>query len=68
MTPPALQVSGLRKTYSKNGRELPILEIDGFSAREGEFVTVIGPSGCGKSTFLHMLGGFISAEGGSIQV
>jgi len=68
MNPPALQVSGLRKTYSKNGRELPILEIDGFSAREGEFVTVIGPSGCGKSTFLHMLGGFISAESGSIQV
>ncbi|HEY6821750.1 MAG TPA: ABC transporter ATP-binding protein [Burkholderiales bacterium] len=68
MNPPALQVTGLRKTYSKNGRELPILEIDGFSAREGEFVTVIGPSGCGKSTFLHMLGGFIPAESGSIQV
>jgi NitT/TauT family transport system ATP-binding protein len=68
MNPPALQVSGLRKTYSKNGRELPILEIDGFSAREGEFVTVIGPSGCGKSTFLHMLGGFIPAESGSIRV
>jgi NitT/TauT family transport system ATP-binding protein len=68
MNPPALQVSGLRKTYSKNGRELPILEIDGFSAHEGEFVTVIGPSGCGKSTFLHMLGGFIPAESGSIEV
>jgi len=68
MNPPALQVSGLRKTYSKNGRELPILEIDGFSAREGEFVTVIGPSGCGKSTFLHIMGGFIAADGGAIRV
>ncbi|HEX2567165.1 MAG TPA: ABC transporter ATP-binding protein [Burkholderiales bacterium] len=68
MDAPALQVSGLRKTYSKNGRDLPILEIDGFSAREGEFVTIIGPSGCGKSTFLHMLGGFIPGESGSIRV
>ncbi len=68
MDAPALQASGLRKNYTKNGREFPILEIDGFAAREGEFITVIGPSGCGKSTFLHILGGFIPAEEGRIEV
>jgi len=36
--------------------------------RDGEFVTVIGPSGCGKSTLLHIMGGFIKADAGAIQV
>jgi len=64
----ALDVSGLRKTYHKNGQALAILDIERFAAREGEFITVIGPSGCGKSTFLHIMGGFIGADGGAIRV
>jgi len=64
----ALEVSGLRKTYHKNGQALAILDIARFAAREGEFITVIGPSGCGKSTFLHIMGGFIGADGGAIRV
>ena len=59
----ALQASGIRKSYAKNGRPLEILDVESFAAREGEFITVIGPSGCGKSTFLHIMGGFIPAEG-----
>jgi NitT/TauT family transport system ATP-binding protein len=64
----ALEASGVRKVYTKNGQSLDILDVERFSVREGEFVTVIGPSGCGKSTFLHIVGGFIKAEGGSIRV
>jgi NitT/TauT family transport system ATP-binding protein len=64
----ALEVSGLRKVYARNGQSLQVVDIAGFSAREGEFITVIGPSGCGKSTFLHIMGGFIPAEDGSIRV
>jgi NitT/TauT family transport system ATP-binding protein len=64
----ALEASGVRKVYTKNGQSLDILDVERFSVREGEFVTVIGPSGCGKSTFLHIIGGFIKAEGGSIRV
>jgi NitT/TauT family transport system ATP-binding protein len=59
----ALEASGVRKIYSKDGREMPVLDIERFTAREGEFITLIGPSGCGKSTFLHIMGGFIPAEG-----
>src|SRR5688500_3547179 len=47
---------------------MPVLDVGSFIAREGEFITVIGPSGCGKSTFLHIMGGFIPAESGRIQV
>src|ERR671929_1793114 len=64
----ALEVSGLRKSYSKNGQRLDILDVERFAAREGEFITIIGPSGCGKSTFLHMMGGFIGADAGAIRV
>ncbi|MGH7266341.1 MAG: ABC transporter ATP-binding protein [Candidatus Rokuibacteriota bacterium] len=64
----ALEATGLRKTYAKDGRPVPVLDLAQFAAREGEFITVVGPSGCGKSTFLHIVGGFIKAEAGSIRV
>jgi NitT/TauT family transport system ATP-binding protein len=64
----ALQASGIRKSYAKNGQALEILDVATFAAREGEFITIIGPSGCGKSTFLHIMGGFIPAEAGRIEV
>jgi NitT/TauT family transport system ATP-binding protein len=64
----ALDVAGLRKTFAKDGTAFDILDIERFSAREGEFITIIGPSGCGKSTFLHMMGGFIGADAGTIRV
>jgi NitT/TauT family transport system ATP-binding protein len=68
MTSIALQASGIRKRYTKDGRVLEVLDIESFTVREGEFITVIGPSGCGKSTFLHIMGGFIPADGGTISV
>ncbi len=64
----ALEASGVRKAYTKNGVSLQVLDVGQFTAREGEFITVIGPSGCGKSTFLHIMGGFIPADGGAIRV
>ena len=41
----ALEASGVRKVYRKDGREMPVLDIGSFVAREGEFITIIGPSG-----------------------
>src|SRR5712692_1128894 len=63
----ALEASGVKTVYLKNGRPLEVLDVERFAVREGEFITVIGPSGCGKSTFLHIIGGFIRAQG-SIRV
>jgi len=64
----ALEVTGLRKTFGKDGKSFDILDIESFTAREGEFITIIGPSGCGKSTFLHIMGGFIGSDAGTIRV
>ena len=64
----ALEVADLRKSYTRDGSTLAILDVPRFAVREGEFVTIIGPSGCGKSTFLHIMGGFIPSDSGSIRV
>jgi NitT/TauT family transport system ATP-binding protein len=64
----ALEAEGVRKLYTKNGQSLAVVDVARFAAREGEFITVIGPSGCGKSTFLHIMGGFIPPDSGSIRV
>src|SRR6478609_5803780 len=68
MTATALEALEVRKTYTKNASTLDILNVERFSVQEGEFITLIGPSGCGKSTFLHIMGGFIPAEAGTIKV
>jgi NitT/TauT family transport system ATP-binding protein len=68
MATPALEVVGLRKTYARDARVLPVLELERLSVADGEFVTVVGPSGCGKTTLLHILGGFVRADAGEIRV
>jgi NitT/TauT family transport system ATP-binding protein len=64
----ALEAAGVRKVYRRDGRDVPVLDVERFAVRDGEFVTVIGPSGCGKSTLLHIMGGFIKADAGAIRV
>ena len=34
----------------------------------GELISLLGPSGCGKTTSLRMLAGFITPDGGDIQL
>ena len=68
MSAPALDVAGLQKAYTRDGRTLQVLDLARLSVGDGEFVTVVGPSGCGKSTLLHVLGGFIPYDAGQIRV
>ncbi|MFQ6090668.1 MAG: ABC transporter ATP-binding protein [Candidatus Bipolaricaulia bacterium] len=37
-----------------------------FTAREGEFLTLVGPSGCGKTTILRLVAGFEQPDSGEI--
>ncbi len=39
-----------------------------FTARQGEFVTLLGPSGCGKTTTLRMIAGLERNSGGRISI
>ena len=51
-----------------------VMEFDGERILDGinlyingqEFLTLLGPSGCGKTTTLRIIGGFLTATGGSV--
>jgi NitT/TauT family transport system ATP-binding protein len=64
----AVEAVGIRKSYTRDGRTLPVLALDRLEVREGELITVVGPSGCGKSTFLHIVGGFVQPDAGVVRV
>jgi NitT/TauT family transport system ATP-binding protein len=66
--PLALEASGVRKDYTKDGRTLAVLDVERFSVRDGEFVTVIGPSGCGKTTLLRIIAGLIPYDQGEVTI
>ena len=63
-----IAIAHLNKIYRSRTGEVPALVDINLDIADGEFVTVIGPSGCGKSTLLYILGGFITADGGSVCV
>lgn len=56
MSDPILRVSGLKKTFKKNGVHIHVLKGIDLDIYEGDRITIMGPSGAGKSTFLHVLG------------
>lgn len=63
-----IRVEHLNKSYKT--RDGGVLALDDISldVADGEFVSIVGPSGCGKSTLLYILGGFIGADNGALQV
>ena len=61
-------VKNLNKRYRARDGDVPALADVDIEVREGEFVAIVGPSGCGKSTLLYILGGFLGADGGTIEV
>jgi ABC-type nitrate/sulfonate/bicarbonate transport system ATPase subunit len=63
-----LAARGLRKVYAGRSGDVVALERVDVTAEAGEFVSIVGPSGCGKSTLLHILGGFVAATGGEVEV
>jgi NitT/TauT family transport system ATP-binding protein len=61
-------VRNLNKSYRVREGDLPALSSVDMEVAQGEFISIVGPSGCGKSTLLYILGGFIRADSGVIEV
>jgi len=39
-----------------------------FSAKEGEFLSIVGPSGCGKSTLIKIIAGLLPLTKGEVRI
>jgi NitT/TauT family transport system ATP-binding protein len=64
-----IDVSGLHKIYNtRGGGQTHALSDINFTAKKGEFISIVGPSGCGKTTLLNILAGLISKTEGSASI
>ena len=60
----SLGVMGITKVF---GTAVGVRDVS-FTAREGEFVSLLGPSGCGKTTTLRMIAGLLIPDAGRIEI
>ena len=63
-----LPIIELRDVDKRYGDGPLILDKITFSAKRGDFITLIGPSGCGKSTILKLISGLNPISSGRIVV
>jgi ABC-type nitrate/sulfonate/bicarbonate transport system ATPase subunit len=61
-----VRIRELDKSFSVDGKSVPILKNINLDIEEGEFVTIVGHSGCGKSTLLKIISGLVDYEIGSV--
>jgi len=63
-----IKVKDLYKIYKLGSTQINALNGVDFSAKKGEFVSVMGASGSGKSTLLHLIGLLDTPTKGSVIV
>ena len=64
MSPPAIEIVGLRKSY---GQLEAVAGLD-LSVAEGEVFALLGPNGAGKTTTVEILEGFRQRDAGTVSV
>lgn len=64
--PLKLEVSGISKSFRKDGIDLLTLKNVNISIDDGRFASIIGPSGCGKSTLFNIIAGLMPPTKGSV--
>ena len=60
------ELTGVSKSYRKNGRQIAALQDVTLRIDEREFLAVQGPTGHGKTTLLQLLGGLDRPTSGSL--
>ncbi len=61
-----LDVRGVQKTYTGQGRTVEAVRDLTFSVGNGELVCIVGPSGAGKTTLLKVIAGLLEPTSGSV--
>lgn len=64
MTAWALRVEGLSKSYG----DIPALRELSLEVAPGRIFGVVGPNGAGKTTLFSVIGGFLAADRGSVEI
>jgi NitT/TauT family transport system ATP-binding protein len=54
-------------TFARDGGKFTVLEDISLEVVKGEFLCLLGPSGCGKSTLIHIMAGFLTPTGGTVE-
>ena len=65
MTPPAIAIRDLEKTYAGGKRALGGVSLD---VPRGSIFGLLGPNGAGKSTLINILAGLVRKSGGSASI
>lgn len=66
MTRPLLQLAGVGKHFTLDGRAVPVLSDINLELQPGGFTAIVGASGCGKSTLLRLIAGLDTPDTGRI--
>src|ERR1041384_2201032 len=61
-----MESRGLKKTYGRGAKNVPVLLDANLILRQGEMVAVVAPSGAGKSTLLHLLAALDTPTSGTV--
>lgn len=51
-----IELENINKFYKLGNEKLHVLNNISFSAKKGEFISILGPSGSGKSTLMNVIG------------
>jgi ABC-2 type transport system ATP-binding protein len=70
MTAPAIEISGLTKTYRTGFRRQPVNAVSNLNLtiERQSIVAFVGPNGAGKTTTIHTLLGLLQPDKGSVAV
>ena len=64
-----IEFDKVKFSYAKDkDRSGFILDIDGLSVSDGEFISILGPNGCGKSTLLKLITGLLKPDSGDVRL
>ncbi len=64
----SVQLRDVRKVYSRDRQQVPVLDGITLDIADGEFVALMGPSGSGKTTLLNLIGGIDTPTAGELLV
>lgn len=63
-----LKVLNIEQKYQAENGEITAIQDISFTAKKGEFISIVGPSGCGKSTLLSIISGILKPTNGEVYV